>query len=140
MKEKVYELLKKIKALLFLSVPVPFCVVLAACLCIGVLSADIIYNHRAKNLSDRERVQPVGEQLERAGENQRELAKIVDHVENGIADSKQETVDIAESTKRAEQSVSEAKEQNDRAGAIIADSKRILERVRQRAETNKTED
>lgn len=136
----MYELLKNIKALLFVSVPVPFCIVLSACLCIGVLTADIVCNHRAKNLSDGERVQPVSEQLERAGENQRELTKIVDHVESGITDSQQEAADIAESTKRAEQSVSDAEKQNDRAGEIIADSQRILERVRKRAEEDKAKD
>lgn len=76
--------------------------------------------------SDGITVQEVERQLERAGENQREIQNTAGEIERAAGDIGQEAGRAREEIRGAEQSLSELKSENERAGAIIAECQSIL--------------
>ena len=80
-------------------------------------------------------VQQIKEQLGGAKKNQHSITDSVTAVEGRVESIQQQTADVAESTERAEQRLSDAEGKNKRAGELIAECESILGSVRKRVQS-----
>lgn len=83
-------------------------------------------------------IQQTQEQLDGAKNNQRELQKTTDAIEGTAGSIRQEVSGAREEVGRAEQSLSDAENQSQRAGELIDECQRILDGAGKRVQT-KTE-
>lgn len=88
-------------------------------------------------VSDGNGIQQASEQLERAGENQRETQKVTDNIAGTAANISAGITRTQDAVRQAEQSNADAANESDRAGGLIAECKSILAGVRSRGETDK---
>lgn len=130
---------KKIKDFLFSTVPIPISIVLAATICIGILSANVIYQHREKAVSNAGRVRDVSEQLRGAEQAQQDIKNSADDIEQGIRRSERTADEVTGRVENAQRAVSEAQTANDRAGELIESCQRILRAVHERGTQDKAE-
>ena len=98
-------------------------------------------NGRANGVrTDGVSVPKIEQQLGRAKENQRELQKTADAIEGTARDIRQEVSGARKEVGRAEQSLSDAENQSQRAGELIDECQQILagagKRVQARKETH----
>lgn len=97
--------------------------------------------HRTENtVSDGNGIQQVDNQLERAGENQRETQAVTGDISKTAADITAGVERAESAVRRAEQINSDIAGESERAGKLIAECQSILRDVRQRGETDKAKD
>lgn len=114
---------------------------------VGFVAAVLVFTlfcwlkHRTENtVSDGNGIQQVDNQLERAGENQRETQAVAGDISKTATDITA-GVNRAESAVRgAEQINSDIAGESDRAAELIGECQSILRDVRQRGEENQAKD